>query len=95
MLKSTIIALALFAMSVAAEDTRLTYKLAKGQTADQFCAAWNNACFKYVPKVQPKAEVGEYCEPGPSKGEVQAYCNAYIVTLHGEAIAKIIHAEPA
>ncbi|KAF8928557.1 hypothetical protein EDD21DRAFT_154881 [Dissophora ornata] len=97
MLKSTIIAtaIAFLAMSVTAEDTRLTYKLAKGQTVQQFCTAWSNACYKYIPKVQPGTEVGEYCEPGPSKGDVQAYCNAYAVTLHGAAVAKIIHATPA
>ena len=48
MLKSTIVAvLATFALScVAAEDTRMDYKLAKGQTVAEFCAAWNKECYK-------------------------------------------------
>lgn len=49
---------------------------------------------RYIPKVQPGAEVGEYCEAGPGKNEVQTYCNAYAVTLHGQAVAKILHAKP-
>ncbi|GJJ73203.1 hypothetical protein EMPS_05561 [Entomortierella parvispora] len=97
MFKSAIVAvLATVVLSfVAAEDTRMDYKLAKGQTVAQFCAAWNTECYKYIPKVQPGAEVGEYCEAGPGKDEVQTYCNAYAVTLHGSAVAKILHAVPA
>jgi hypothetical protein len=40
---------ALFAVaSVSAEDYRLDYKLKKGQTVDQFCSKWNDACDRYV-----------------------------------------------
>ncbi|KAF9162823.1 hypothetical protein BGX21_005200 [Mortierella sp. AD011] len=95
MLKSTILAITLLVASVFAEDTRITYKLAKGQTVDEFCTAWSNECYKYIPKVQPGSEVGEYCEGGPKKGQVQAYCNAYAVTLYGRAVAKILHDKPA
>lgn len=34
----------LAAFSVDAIDRRLDYKLAKGQTVDQFCTKWNAGC---------------------------------------------------
>jgi hypothetical protein len=40
----------LSAACVNAVDERLDYKLAKGQTADQFCNTWNSACNSYVPR---------------------------------------------
>ncbi|KAF9394786.1 hypothetical protein CPC16_010253 [Podila verticillata] len=91
MLKSAIIAFALFVMSVTARDDRITYKLKSGQTVDQFCSAWSQECYKYVPAHQPGAEVGELCEAGPRAGEAQAYCDGYTVTEHGAAVAKILH----
>ncbi|KAF9375718.1 hypothetical protein CPB97_011280 [Podila verticillata] len=85
MLKSVIIAFALFVMGVTSRDDRQTDKLKKGQTVDQFCKAW------YVPAHQPSAEVGELCERGPKAGEAQAYCDGYVVTEDGAAVAKILH----
>lgn len=51
--------------------------------------------FRYVPTHQSGAEVGELCERGPKEGEAQAYCDGYIVTEHGSAVAKILYDQPA
>ncbi|KAG0339547.1 hypothetical protein BG000_001843 [Podila horticola] len=95
MLKSSIIAFALIVMSVTARDDRITYKLREDQTVEQFCSAWSQECYKYVPTHQSGAEVGELCERGPKEGEAQAYCDGYTVTEHGSAVAKILHDQPA
>jgi len=48
MLKSVIIAIALFATSVAAYDFRLDFVPKKGQCVEDFCKLWTAECEKYV-----------------------------------------------
>lgn len=52
---------------------------------------FNLSRFRYVPAHQRGAEVSEVCEPGPRAGEAQAFCDGLTVTLHGAAVAKILH----
>ncbi|KAG2178528.1 hypothetical protein INT44_001680 [Umbelopsis vinacea] len=84
----------LAAVSVDAIDRRLDYKLAKGQTVDQFCTKWTADCTSYVNKHNPGAGVGFVCEPGPFKNEAQAYCTATVVKDYTTRLAKEIGATP-
>lgn len=59
MLKSAIIAFALFVMSVTARDVRQTCKLKKGRTVAEFCKAWSNECYKYVEQY-PNSTNGDF-----------------------------------
>ncbi|CAO3662265.1 unnamed protein product [Umbelopsis vinacea] len=80
---------------VNAVDERLDYKLAKGQTADQFCNTWNSACNSYIHSHYPTRTPGTLCEAGPTTGEVQAYCVSYTINAYTTQLAKKIGATPA
>ncbi|CAO3679912.1 unnamed protein product [Umbelopsis ramanniana] len=89
-----LVAALLAAVSVDAIDRRLDYKLAKGQTVDQFCTKWNADCTSYVNKHNAGATVGSLCEAGPFKNEAQAYCVATVVKDYTTKVAKQMGAAP-